>query len=584
MMDRRCRSIAQASGAPARPRSGATTAFVGSALLAGALMISTGCVGAAAKPPVSSPRPTVEPPRIVPGPLEARPLLGDLPTRASQLGAGPLAIIASGPMSEGERVGAFVEVPKEACLLAYARASASLEDIDIAVFAEEGTPVAVDEGPDPKPTALVCPPHPDRVYVAAHAAAGEGLSVLAAQLVPRERAEAVGRAVNARGAVSKSPEAWPGLDEHVRTHRAAIGGTWDEVRRVSVAVDARATSTVGFAIEEGGCTDALVIPDHDVASVDVDVLDAEGRLVARAKNTASNRSVTVCSKAAVSGSLEVRPHVGRGLVAIVLAKSKGDVAWEMSARPEVAWVATGQALDTARAARERALAAMGYGAPTKTDLGQLQLGRRSTLTVDLPGGRCSRIDVVAGAPLALVEAAVWNDAGSLVASGDGADGAVLFACSKGNVRLDLGTRGRPGPYAVLVRPERWTDPAFTAHPLAASRMLARSSAPAFLGHEGNVGTVRHATLEPAKRFMYDASIGPNQCLRVAVGVEGEGTGLELRVFDVASGDELDRSHGQFAASVRACSSSAARSIRVEARSSAGKLDAVVGERLISAKE
>lgn len=539
-----------------------------------------GCGGRAAVPSTTPPNSASEAPRVIPGPLEVRPLLGDLPARASQFGAGPLAIVASSTMSEGERVGAFVEIPKDACLLAYARSSASLEDIDLAAFAEEGSPVAVDEGPDPKPTVLICPPHPDRVYVAAHAAAGEGLCVIAAQLVPRERADIVGRAVNAHGAAPKSPETWPGLDDHVRTHRAAIGGTWEEQRRVAVAVDSRAPSSVGLTIEEGGCVDALVVPDEDVAVVDVDVLDGEGRLVARAKDTAAVRSITVCSQVAVAGSLQVRPHVGRGLVAVVVAKAKGDSAREMLTRPDVAWVASGQPLEVARAARERALGKAGYGAAVSTQNGQLQLGRRATLPIDLGGGPCARVDVVAGAPLALVEASIWDDGGSLLASGDGADGAVLFACRKGKARVDLGTRGRPGPFTVLVRPEKWKEPLLSAHPLAASRMLGRSSGAASSPHEGKAGTVRHAVLEPAKRYVHDANIASGTCLQLAVGVEGEGTGLELRMFDAVTGDELDRSHGQLSAGVRACAGSAPRSVRVEARATAGKLDAVIGERIV----
>ena len=172
------------------------------------MVLAATALGCAPKAPAAAP-PTVSaplgPPRVSLGALQAAPLLGDLPARASRLGAGPLAIVASGPMSEGERLGAFVEIPADACLLAYGRASASLEDIDLAAFAEEGNPVAVDEGPDPKPTILLCPPHPARVYVAAHAASGEGLCVVGAQLVPKDRAALVGRAANARGSSSTAP-------------------------------------------------------------------------------------------------------------------------------------------------------------------------------------------------------------------------------------------------------------------------------------------------------------------------------------------------------------------------------------------
>src|SRR5690606_35035213 len=127
---------------------------------------------------------------------------------------------------------------------------------------------------------------------------------------------------------------------------------------------------------------------------------------------------------------------------------------EMLARPEVAWVASGHSIEAARAAREKLLAGAGYGPARASQSGTLQLGRRATVPVDLAAGPCARVDVVAGAPLALIEAALWDDRGSLLAACDGADGAVLFACGRGKARVDLGTRGRPGPFAILVRLER----------------------------------------------------------------------------------------------------------------------------------
>src|SRR5689334_16030977 len=84
--------------------------------------------------PVISPTAAGPPnaPKVVPGTLEATPLLGDVPQRAAKLGAGPLSIVVSGPLNEGERLGAFVEIPPDVCLLAYARAAPSVEDIDLA--------------------------------------------------------------------------------------------------------------------------------------------------------------------------------------------------------------------------------------------------------------------------------------------------------------------------------------------------------------------------------------------------------------------------------------------------------------------
>lgn len=549
---------------------------------AGALAVLAACGGKpTAKPPVAAPDGA---PIVKPGNLEVRPLLGEVPQRAAKHGAGPLAIVATGTMVEGERLGAFVEVPRESCLLVYGRASASLEDIDLATFAEEGNPLAVDEGPDPKPTLLVCPPHPDRIYVAVHAASGEGLCVIGAQLVPRDKAIEVARAVNARGSAGaspRSPEAWPGLDDQVKAHRSALGGAWDELRRVALPVDARMPAAVAFPIEENGCTDAVVVPDDDVANMDVDVLDAEGRVLARAKEGGTHaRLLTVCAPTAVGGSLQVRPHVGRGLVAVVLGKAKGDTMKDLRGRPEIAWAAASQPIETTRAQRNAELQRAGYGAPSSTHNGQLALGRRATVPVDLAAGGCTRIDVVAGAPLALVDAAVWDDGGTLLAAGEGADGATLFACGKGKGRVDLATRGRPGAYAVLVRPERWRDAAFVAHPLAAGRMLGRIAAGPSALIDGNPGTVKHAVLEPAKQYVYNATVPAGQCARFAAGIEGEGTGVELRVIDTSSSEEIDRMAAQNAAGVRACATkNAPRAVRLEARASAGKVDAVIGERV-----
>src|SRR5262249_20892823 len=151
-----------------------------------------------------------------------------------------------------------------------------VEDLDIAAFADEGNPVAVDEGPDPRPTLLLCPPHPERVYLAAHVAAGEGLVALGAQLVPLDRAQDVARAVGARGAFGEGPrpaEAWPGLDDKVRARRQALGGTWEEVKRLAVVLDARAAGFVSFPVEADGCVDLLVAPDDTVALLEVEIMD-----------------------------------------------------------------------------------------------------------------------------------------------------------------------------------------------------------------------------------------------------------------------------------------------------------------------
>ncbi|MGO8993945.1 MAG: hypothetical protein ACLQVI_11490 [Polyangiaceae bacterium] len=542
------------------------------------------CAPRAAPPPPARPGPP-PPPRVVQGDLDASRLLGDLPARASRLGAGPYTMVASGEAVDGERLGAFVELPHDACVLTYARASSSVDDIDLAAFDDEGALVAVDEGRDPKPTLLLCPPEPPRVYVGARVASGEGLVAVAAQTVPRDRADEIGRAFGAHGVLgggSRPADAWPGLDDHLRTHRRALGGTWEEFYRRALLLDSRLPTVVSFPIEADQCVDAVLVPGDEVALVEIEAVDDEGRVVARAREGGSDRTLTVCSPITFRGSLLVRPHVGSGLAAIVLAKTQASAARDFTLKPEAIWEPATIPLEAAKSERGDALVHAGYGPAMITKTGSLTLGRRASIPLDIggPAGVCTRLDLVAGAPLALVVAQAWSDKGNLMSEGEGVWGTTLFACAPGKGQIDIEAHGRSGPFAFTSRAERWRDPAFGAHPLAASRMLARAAAGPTMIHEGVAVSVRGATLEEGKLLSWAETVPPWGCLQATVGAEGEGTGLELRAFDSVTGEELDRSHAERAVSVRACApEKRVPDVRFELRVTSGKLDVVIGERV-----
>ncbi len=523
-------------------------------------------------------------PRVTPGELDARILLDELSVRASRLGAGPPSLVSSAEVVENDWIGAFVDVPPEDCLLGYARGSTSIEDVDLAIYSDEGTQLAVDEGRDVHPTVLLCTPHPDRVYLAAHIVEGEGLVGVGAQLVPRKRALIVGRALGARGGMDEGPrpaEAWPGLEDAVRAHRQTLGGTWEEFKRIALVVDARLPTFLSLPVEADQCVDAVVVPDGEVALLDVDAIDGDGRVMAHAHEGFESRTLTVCSSVSMSGTLAVRPHLGQGRAAVVLARARGDVARDLSVRPEVAWTIGSLPVDVALRTRNALLSKRGYDAPFSTSTGALSLGRRTIVPLNLKplGGACARIDVVAGAPLAFVGARVWNDSGALLGSMEASASLALFACASGSARLELEPRGRPGPFAVVIRPELWKDAAFSAHPLAASRMLARAAVGPEMSLDGVAAPVRELSLDAERLVEWTESVGVGRCTRVTIGAQGEGSGVELRALDAADGADLDRSEAAHAAGVQVCAASrASRAIHFEVRVSAGKLDAVIGER------
>lgn len=550
-----------------------------SALALASLVSMAGCHAApAAGPPAARP---LAPPRVIAGAPDVKKLLGDAAARATDLGAGPVAIVASGLVSEGERLGAFVEAADDACLLVYGRAATAVEDIDLVALTDDGSPLALDESPDPRPTVLVCPPHPRRFYVALQVAQGDGLAVIAAHAVPRALAGRVGVGMGARGALGapKRADDWPYLDDLVRDHRRALGGSWEETKRVAVPVDTRAPAYVTVSGGPSECLDLLLVPDDDVGLVEAELSDADGRQIARARGAAEARSLVVCTDAPLTGSLRLRSHVGQGSVAVVMSRASAEFAKEARSRPEFAHHGVALPLPEALRKRATALAQAGYAPATASRRGDLPAAKIVSIFETLKT-ECARVDLVAGAPVRRAQLEAWGAGGELLGAAEGPAGAVAFVCAgaKARVRFDLESRGAGGPFALEVRPALWSGAELSAAPLAASRMLARAAAGEHELIEGTAVGLRKLTLDATHLATLTEDVPAGGCLHAFVGIEGPGQGVELRLFDAASGAELDRAHGESSGGVSACVRGAALKVRLEARAGQGAVTAVVGLR------
>lgn len=534
-----------------------------------------GC-GSSTPPP---PKPPLGPPRVERGQIEIAALLGDAPKRAVAQGAGPHVIVASSVVGEGERVGAFVEATDDACLLAYARGSASIEDIDIYALSDDGSPIALDESPEPRPSILICPPRPRRFYVALEAATGAGLAVLVAHQVPRAKAKAVALAFGARGAlgVSARAEAFPGLADALAERRRVLGGTWEESKRGSVAVDTTAPSYVAISAGAGDCLDVLVVPNDDVGLVDVELYDDEGRQVAKARGAAETRAVAFCTEETFAGSLRLRSHVGQGACGYVVSRTAASFAKEARARPDVAFHGVPLPLADAEKSRSEALSKAGYAAPTSTSRGTLTSSKILSRYEELRAP-CSRIDVVAGAPLRRSSVAVWSAQGTLLGEGDGLLGGVAYACGRGRARIDLEGRGGGGPFALTVRPVPWTGPELVSAPLAGSRMLSRASRGPNELFEGTAVGLRALSLSATTLAGLTEDVAPGACLAAYLGIEGAGNGVTLRATDDKTGEEIDRAHGEVSAGVVVCAAAKPLRVKLEARTSIGAASGVIGLR------
>jgi hypothetical protein len=490
----------------------------------------------------------------------------------------------------GDRISGLLEIPSDQCAILIARAGASVEDVDLLAYGEDGSVVGTDEGPDKTPALLVCPPHPARVWVAARIAAGHGLVAVGAQRVaPGDagRAAAV-FGIRAEGDVSAAnPSAWPGLDERLEAHRREIGGAWQDVRRVAVPLDARLPTRVSAPVEAGRCLDAFLSPSDEVGHLELTVLDAGGAIVGRAASTGRERFALICSPLDTSLSLELRPQSGRGLGVLVLSRTRSGSESTLDAEVTRIEAFPEQPIEGELAALDATLRARnGYTKGRRLASASLEVGRRTTLPLVLPSG-CSRIDVVGGRPLRGLEAWAWTPSGTLLSHARGGGRSTLFACgAAGPARLDVEATLRPGPFSVVLHAESDVPAPLLAAPLAAGRLLAHVVERGVLRKASEIGQVHELALSETELSTLDLTVPFGRCVDVAMALGADGVGAEVRLVTAATGAEIAMGRGAHATSARVCSLDAGSAesnlkSRAEFRIASGSGKALVVTRMLS---
>lgn len=518
----------------------------------------------------------------VPGRPDATRWLGADTARARSAGAGDSEVIAVDAGAPGDRVTGLVRVPPGDCVLLIARAADSVEDIDLYAYGDDGTALGSDEAPDRSPTLLVCPPHPARIFVMARIAAGHGMVAVGAQRVPQKDGARVRRALAARAA--QNPSAWPELDQTLADHRRRLGGRWQEVRRTALPVDVRVTARLSAALEPDQCFDFLVLPSEEVSHLDVALSDESGRIVGRAVAAGRERFVLACSATRANVSLEVRPQSGRGVAGVVISKSGADVTLDLPAAPLAFGLPSGVELPAARRALAERTDALGLGEAKTIAEGRLDVGRRSSSDLVLPGG-CGRVDVVAGKPTGAIESWLWSERGDLLAHSRGAGTVTLHGCGGGKARLDVEAVALPGPFAAELRSEPNAPAVATTHPLAASRLMGRWLARGVARTAEHLGAPRAATLGAESLERFEVRVPRGRCVEVGVGLGAGASGAELSLIDARSGAEVDRAQGAESVSLRHCAlnGDAVSALRAEVRVARGSTTALIATRMLSPK-
>ncbi|HEX4338137.1 MAG TPA: hypothetical protein VH062_19650 [Polyangiaceae bacterium] len=497
--------------------------------------------------------------------------------RATSAGAGPATVLASGAGAPGDSVGGRLSVAPADCAVFLARGSKSIEDLDLFVYGDDGTLLGGDETASENASAVVCPPHPERIYAFARVAAGRGVLALSAQLVKPENADRVAHAVGAAGKLHEQALAggWPGLEEALAEHRRVLGGAWKDARRVAVPLDPRVATRTSAAIEPGECVDVLVLPSDEVAFVELTALDDAGRIVGRAPSEERLPSLRACSLLHAELTLELRPHAGRGLAAVVLSTTND--AKPLAELPGTVVLDVPGDEPRAAALLAKTLTRAGYAAPLSVIRGTTGVGHRLSAALELPDG-CSRLDVEAAEPSRGVDAWLWDGNGALVAHDDGGARATLFACGKEpHARLDVEAVAHPGPFAVELRPVAGAAPVLAQHPLAAGRLLGRLSEAGRIGTPRDLAPPRVVSLAPTRLVTDDTKVPPGQCVDVALALGPGAEGAELRLLDPETNEELALARGTYSALAEACALDRPTplAVRLELRAAAGSGDALL---------
>ncbi|HZF47747.1 MAG TPA: hypothetical protein VE093_03805 [Polyangiaceae bacterium] len=498
--------------------------------------------------------------------------------RATVAGAGALHIVGADIASEGDRVGAFVDVPDRECVLFLARTSPTIADVDLFAYEDDGSAFATDESPDAAATLLVCPPHPRRLYVVARVMSGTGFLSVGAQSVPADAADQVAQVTGARGRPGQDSgrlDAWPGLEAKIREHRVSVGSRWEDVRRVALPVGPRAASRVSVGIDAGRCADVLVVPSDEVASLEVVAEDTTGRIFARGREQGRDRTLTLCSAEATQVAIAVRPRASQGLVAVVIGRSQVGAEAEIAPSARIDHVTQTLDLPAARKWHDKALSARAsYGPAKMVGTGAARTGSRSAVPLELPAG-CARVDVVAGKPLADVLAELWDERGTLLGEGRGGAVASVFTCGAGGAaRLDVEALGRPGPFAVEVRKDKAAPAALVAHPVAAGRLLARMNAGNGVAGADGAAAAQVVALDASTLKRLPLPVPANGCVEVIAALDAGGSGVDLRLVNTAT-DESTLTRARHVVAERLCASSLAIAGAAELRLGAGKADALV---------
>jgi hypothetical protein len=457
---------------------------------------------------------------------------------AQAAGAEPAAVIIAESGAVGDRFTRVVDADEKSCVLIMARGVDKIADLDLYAYSEDGTALAVDDRTDPKPTLLLCPPHPRHIYVTARIATGQGMIAVGVHSVPLNRARRVQATLHAVGQhdageqASASTASVADVERRLRDHLDSLGGRWTPVAQSALAVDSRIPSLTGMVVQAGTCVDALVLAPLTVTGLDIEALDTNGRTLGRAVNTEQDKSIVACAQEQRQFSLQLRPHEGSGTVLVLV--SRGSLLAGRATEHPVE-LSENEPIEPLVENVHRQLRARQQKIGHRIAQATLACGEPFRIEESVEAN-CSRFDVFAGAPARGVEARAYSADGELVSMNDNGQYLPLLVCGHARVSLVFDAQSRGGPLWVEKSVLPAVSPDLIGSPRAAARLFQRAHELGGVLEVTELQRVRKLTLGPRQRSEQLITLQAGQCADVFASIEGQPTGIRLHGMDPDSGE------------------------------------------------
>ncbi len=326
----------------------------------------------------------------------------------------------------------------------------------------------------------------------------------------------------------------PDLDQRVAAHHLAIGGKWIAVAQSTIVVDSRVPAVASLLIQESSCIDVLVIPTTRVSALDIELQDNNGHTLGRAPIADGERWMIACSRESRAATLQIRPHDGNG--SVVLLVSRGTLEMGRATRQAIELGET-QSLQLLTDSEHETLDHLGYS--QAKILGSFQIERGFQHRFVAHAGRgCTRFDVFAGAPSLGVQARIYSADGELLDSDGGTQHFPLLACLTGRIIVVLETVGRGGPVQVEQRQDVVDNPHAMNLPRAAARMFQRAWNLGLATSFGQLSSWESISLADTKILEREVTLEPGQCEGYLISLDGDATGVDLRIIDTTTEEVL----------------------------------------------